>query len=79
MSADEGGEASKMPPVNGDLHVPSSDTPAVATPGKRKRGSGSDEAPAQETVSPATESQEKEKLQENLRNLVEILSKCASL
>lgn len=79
MSTDESGEASKMPSVNGELHVPSSDTPAVATPGKRKRGSGSDEASAQETASPATEAQEKEKLQENLRNLVEILSKCASL
>lgn len=69
-----------MPSVNGELHVPSSDTPAGAmTPSKRKRGSGSDEASAQETTSPATETQEKEKLQENLRNLVEVLSKCASL
>lgn len=77
MSADEGAEAFTMPPTNGELHPPASDPPTMASPGKRKRGSGSDEASAHEAGSSATESQEKESLQENLRNLVEILSKCA--
>lgn len=77
MSADEGGNASTMPSTNGEINPNTSDPSVLATPGKRKRGSGHDEKPAQEASSPATESQEKEKLQENLRNLVEILSKCA--
>ena len=77
MSADEGGNASTMPSTNGEINPNTSDPSVLATPGKRKRGSGHDEKSAQEASSPVTESQEKEKLQENLRNLVEILSKCA--
>lgn len=77
MSADEGGNASTMPSTNGEINPSTSDPSALATPGKRKRGSAHDDKSAQEASSPATESQEKEKLQENLRNLVEILSKCA--
>lgn len=77
MSADEGGGASTMPTTNGELHPTPPDPSTLATPGKRKRGSGHDEKSAQEAGSPAKVSQDKEKLQENLRNLIEILSKCA--
>lgn len=75
MSADEGAEASKMSPTNGELLPSTSDYHALATPGKRKRGSA--EEKSQESSFSATESQDKEELQENLQNLVEILSKCA--
>lgn len=75
MSADESADASTIPPTNGELHP--SDPLVMATPGKRKRGSGSDETSAHEAGSSVTESQDRESLQENLRNLVEILSKCA--
>lgn len=77
MSADESADASTIPPTNGELHPSTSDPLVMATPGKRKRGSGSDEAHAHEAGSSATESQDRESLQENLRNLVEILTKCA--
>lgn len=77
MSANEAGGASMMPATNGEPHPTPPDPSTLATPGKRKRGSGHDEKSAHEAGSPATESQDKEKVQENLRNLVEILSKCA--
>lgn len=67
-----------MPATNGELHPNTSDHPALATPGKRKRGSGQEEESAQKAGSSvADSSQEKEELQENLQNIVEILSKCA--
>lgn len=64
-----------MSATNGELHPSTSDYHALATPGKRKRGSA--EEKSQDSGSSATESQDKEELQENLQNLVEILNKCA--
>lgn len=75
MSADEGAETLKMSATNGDLHPSTSDYHTLATPGKRKRGSA--EEKSQDGSFSAAESQDKEELQENLQNLVEILSKCA--
>lgn len=64
MSADEAGEATPIPPTNGDSH---SDAGAIATPGKRKR-SAQDDKP---DVGPT--SQNKVNLHDVLRNLVNLL------
>ncbi|KAH8426954.1 uncharacterized protein LDX57_004677 [Aspergillus melleus] len=76
MSADEGGGTAPMSATNGELHTSTPDPPTMATPGKRKRVSSHDEKAAQDASSSASKgSQDKVKLQETLRNLVEILSK----
>ncbi|KAE8152677.1 hypothetical protein BDV25DRAFT_57351 [Aspergillus avenaceus] len=75
MSADEGGGAVSMPATNGELHATTPDPPSLATPGKRKRVSSHDDKVPQDTTSSASQAQERIKLQETLRNLVEILSK----
>jgi hypothetical protein len=64
-----------MPTTNGELHTTTPDPPSLATPAKRKRVSSHDDRVAQDTGSSASQSQETIKLQETLRNLVEILSK----
>lgn len=64
-----------MPTPNGDLQPSPPDPPTLLTPGKRKRAS-LEERSGQDASSSA-QSQDKEKLQENLRNLVEILNRCA--
>ncbi|GMF68751.1 unnamed protein product [Aspergillus oryzae] len=75
MSADEGGGTASIPATNGDLHATTPDPPSLATPAKRKRVSSHDDKVAQDAGSSASQAQEKIKLQETLRNLVEILSK----
>lgn len=74
MTDEGGGDSTKMTEPNGQLHPTTSDTRALPTPGKRKRGSQDD--PSTQDASSSTESQEKVKLQEMLRNLVEILNRC---
>ncbi|KAI9929026.1 hypothetical protein ASPWEDRAFT_105666 [Aspergillus wentii DTO 134E9] len=74
MSAEEGGEATMMPATNGELFA-TPDPSALSTPGKRKRVSSYDERPAEEAGSSVAQAQEKAKLEETLRNLVDILSK----
>lgn len=75
MSADEGGGTASMSATNGEVHTP--DPPTLATPGKRKRVSSHDDKAASQDAgtSASKASQDKAKLQETLRNLVEILSK----
>ncbi|RAH60326.1 hypothetical protein BO85DRAFT_224376 [Aspergillus piperis CBS 112811] len=75
MSADEGGGTAPMPVTNGDQSQNTPDPSVLATPGKRKRVASHDEKAAQDAGASATQSQEKAKLQETLRNLVDILSK----
>ncbi|GAB1194615.1 hypothetical protein APSETT444_003861 [Aspergillus pseudonomiae] len=75
MSADESGGTASIPATNGDLHATTPDPPSLATPAKRKRVSSHDDKVTQDAGSSASQVQEKTKLQETLRNLVEILSK----
>ncbi|KKK12064.1 hypothetical protein P175DRAFT_0515551 [Aspergillus ochraceoroseus IBT 24754] len=74
MSADEGGPAS-MPATNGERYTATPDPSVLATPGKRKRVSSHDDKLSQDTNTATPQVEEKVKLQETLRNLVEILSK----
>lgn len=65
-----------MSATNGELHASTPDPPSLATPGKRKRVSSHDDKATQDASTSASKaSQEKAKLQETLRNLVDILSK----
>ncbi|KAL4918882.1 hypothetical protein BDW62DRAFT_59584 [Aspergillus aurantiobrunneus] len=73
MSADEGGGTS-MAATNGERSTATPDPSTLATPGKRKRVSSHDDKAAHE-ASAASLLDERTKLQETLRNLVEILSK----
>ncbi|KAL4868899.1 hypothetical protein BDV12DRAFT_168843 [Aspergillus spectabilis] len=73
MSADGGG-ATSMAATNGERSTATPDPSTLATPGKRKRVSSHDDKPAYE-ASAASLVDERAKLQETLRNLVEILSK----
>ncbi|KAI9369355.1 hypothetical protein BJX61DRAFT_519898 [Aspergillus egyptiacus] len=74
MSADETGGAS-MVATNGERSTATPDPSLLATPGKRKRTSGQDDKVTQEASAVASQPDERAKLQETLRNLVEILSK----
>ncbi|CEL07300.1 hypothetical protein ASPCAL10462 [Aspergillus calidoustus] len=71
MSADEGGGTS-MAATNGERSTATPDPSTLATPGKRKRVSSHDDRAAHEA---STAADERIKLQETLRNLVDILSK----
>ncbi|KAL2815019.1 hypothetical protein BJX63DRAFT_391280 [Aspergillus granulosus] len=71
MSADEGGGTS-MAATNGERSTATPDPSTLATPGKRKRVSSHDEKAAHEA---STAADERVKLQETLRNLVDILVK----
>ncbi|KAL5339186.1 hypothetical protein BJX70DRAFT_364611 [Aspergillus crustosus] len=73
MSADGSGGTS-MAATNGERSTSTPDQSTLATPGKRKRVS-SDDGKAAHEATPASLADERAKLQENLRNLVEILSK----
>ncbi|KAA8646256.1 hypothetical protein EYZ11_000592 [Aspergillus tanneri] len=76
MSADESGGTGSLSVTNGEPHSSTPDPSSLATPGKRKRVSSHDDKPVQDTSNSSSKSsQEKFKLQETLRNLVEILSK----
>lgn len=75
MSADEGGGTAAVPATNGEQPPNSPEPSTLATPGKRKRVSSHDDKAAQDATAAAAQSQERAKLQETLRNLVEILSK----
>ncbi|EAW09721.1 uncharacterized protein ACLA_039360 [Aspergillus clavatus NRRL 1] len=75
MSADDGGETLSIPAANGELQPPTPDPPVLSTPGKRKRGSSHDVQAAQDASTSESQSQERIKLHETLRNIVEILSK----
>ncbi|RAL15420.1 uncharacterized protein BO97DRAFT_211570 [Aspergillus homomorphus CBS 101889] len=75
MSADEGGALAAVPVTNGEQPRNSPEPSTLATPGKRKRVSSHDDRAAQDATAAAAQSQERAKLQETLRNLVEILSK----
>ena len=80
MSADEGGEAMSKPTTNGELNSTTvSESSAPATIGKRKRVHSHDERLAQEDGSPSVQPQEKNNVTETLRDLVEVLSKYATL
>lgn len=72
MADEGGGDSTKM--SNGQLHPTTSDTRGLSTPGKRKRANQDD--PSTQDAGSSAESQEKTKLQEMLRNLVEILNRC---
>ncbi|PYH45430.1 uncharacterized protein BP01DRAFT_295774 [Aspergillus saccharolyticus JOP 1030-1] len=75
MSADEGGGTAVVPVTNGEQPRNSPEPSTLATPGKRKRVSSHDDKAAQDATAAAAQLQERAKLQETLRNLVEILSK----
>ncbi|KAF9891082.1 hypothetical protein FE257_005017 [Aspergillus nanangensis] len=75
MSADEVGGTASMSATNGELNPSTPDPPALATPGKRKRVSSHDDKGSHDTNPVASQAQEKIKLQENLRNLTEILAR----
>ncbi|PYI17306.1 hypothetical protein BO99DRAFT_434709 [Aspergillus violaceofuscus CBS 115571] len=75
MSADEGGGTAAVPVTNGEQPRNSPEPSTMATPGKRKRVSSHDDKVAQDATAAAAHSQERTKLQETLRNLVDILSK----
>ncbi|PWY92400.1 hypothetical protein BO70DRAFT_383961 [Aspergillus heteromorphus CBS 117.55] len=75
MSADEGGGTASVPTTNGEQPQNTPEPSTLATPGKRKRVSSHDDKVAQDAGASAVQAQEKAKLQETLRNLVEILSK----
>ncbi|KAL5001154.1 hypothetical protein BDV10DRAFT_160734 [Aspergillus recurvatus] len=72
MSADEGGTS--MAAANGERSTATPDPSILATPGKRKRVSSHDDKSAHEATAAAL-LDERAKLQETLRNLVDILSK----
>ncbi|KAL4785701.1 hypothetical protein BJX76DRAFT_324054 [Aspergillus varians] len=74
MSADESGETT-MAATNGERSTPTPDPSTLATPGKRKRVSSHDDEKTVQDASAASLLDERAKLQETLRNLVEILSK----
>ncbi|KAL2829684.1 hypothetical protein BDW59DRAFT_141791 [Aspergillus cavernicola] len=74
MSADESG-ATSMAATNGERSTATPDPSTLATPGKRKRVSSHDDKAAHEASAGASHPDERLKLQETLRNLVEILSK----
>jgi hypothetical protein len=71
MSADEGGGTS-MAATNGERSTATPDPSTLATPGKRKRVSSHDDKAVHDA---STAADERIKLQETLRNLVDILSK----
>lgn len=73
MSANEGSETTSVPNLNGESHP---DSAAIATPGKRKRSAQEEKSGAD---SASTSSRDKANLQENLRSLVDLLSKYAYL
>ncbi|RDW86575.1 uncharacterized protein DSM5745_03217 [Aspergillus mulundensis] len=73
MSADEGG-GTLMAAPNGERSTATPDPSILATPGKRKRVSSQDDKAAHEATATAL-MDERAKLQETLRNLVDILSK----
>ncbi|KAL4882836.1 hypothetical protein BJY04DRAFT_226885 [Aspergillus karnatakaensis] len=73
MSADGGGDTA-MAATNGERSTATPDPSILATPGKRKRVSSQDDRAAHE-ANTASLADERTKLQETLRNLVEILSK----
>lgn len=73
MSADESAAAT-MAATNGERSTATPDPSTLATPGKRKRVSSHDDKAVQET-SASSLLDERTKLQETLRNLVDILSK----
>ncbi|RAL01688.1 uncharacterized protein BO80DRAFT_473459 [Aspergillus ibericus CBS 121593] len=75
MSADEGGGTAPVPATNGEQPQNTPDPSVLATPGKRKRVASHDDKVTQDAGVSAAQSQERAKLQETLRNLVEILSK----
>ncbi|PWY84527.1 hypothetical protein BO94DRAFT_101923 [Aspergillus sclerotioniger CBS 115572] len=75
MSADEGGGTAPVPATNGEQPQNTPESSVLATPGKRKRVASHDDKVAQDAGASAALSQERAKLQETLRNLVEILSK----
>jgi hypothetical protein len=75
MSADDSGTTTSMSATNGELTTATPDPPALATPGKRKRVSSHEDKTSQDLNTATSQAQEKIKLQENLRNLVDILSK----
>ncbi|OJJ51571.1 hypothetical protein ASPZODRAFT_55194 [Penicilliopsis zonata CBS 506.65] len=75
MSADEGSETASMPLANGTHNPVTPDPPALATPGKRKRGPSHDEKASQEASASSSQPQDKAQLHETLRNLVEVLNK----
>ncbi|KAG2412186.1 hypothetical protein HFD88_009742 [Aspergillus terreus] len=75
MSADDSGATTSMSATNGELTTANPDPPALATPGKRKRVSSHEDKTSQDPNTATSQAQEKIKLQENLRNLVDILSK----
>lgn len=70
MSANEGGETTSMPAMNGEPHP---DSAAIATPGKRKRSAQEEKSGAD--AASTTSRDDKANLQENLRSLVDLLSK----
>lgn len=63
-----------MATTNGERATVTPDPNTLATPGKRKRASNQDDKTTHE-ANAATLLDERAKLQENLRNLVDILSK----
>ncbi|KAL4926288.1 uncharacterized protein BDV17DRAFT_283413 [Aspergillus undulatus] len=73
MSSDEGGAIS-MAATNGERATATPEPSTLATPGKRKRVSSQDDKAAHEAGA-ASLLDERTRLQETLRNLVEILSK----
>lgn len=73
MSADESATAT-MAATNGERSTATPDPSTLATSGKRKRVSSHDDKAVQEASAPSL-LDERTKLQETLRNLVDILSK----
>ncbi|KAL3477556.1 hypothetical protein BJX99DRAFT_226132 [Aspergillus californicus] len=74
MSTDESG-GFLMAATNGEHSTPTPDPSILATPGKRKRVSSQDDRAVHEANATVSQADERVKLQETLRNLVEILSK----
>lgn len=73
MADEGGGRSTRASAQNGELHPPTSESRVLSTPGKRKRANH-EESSAQDANS--AEPQEKLKLQEMLRDVVEILNRC---
>lgn len=77
MASEDGGEAATMPLTNGELHLPSDESAALSTPGKRKRASTPEGKPTREKNKPAIKTREEEKreVERNLRYIIQIAAK----
>ncbi|KAH8692641.1 hypothetical protein BGW36DRAFT_301641 [Talaromyces proteolyticus] len=72
MASEQEGEAATVPMTNGELHPPSDESPALSTPGKRKRAASPERIKNNE---PTSAEDDKAEVDQTLRDLLQILSR----